>query len=177
MLIFLWCVVMMVAWGWPRTPVGRALHRLMVEWPARQVAKLDKVVPKLTSGRVLLVLLALFTVAAAILLARNGGLLFLAQSFPEGIVWFATFDIATYLDVIALALVLGATVRVRAIYAALKARFARSALGRRVRRGRGARSRSRSPERRPQPPSNDDEPAWSGFGLAFGQVGALSPPA
>jgi hypothetical protein len=114
---------------------------------------------------VLLVLLALFAVATAVLLARNGGLIFLAQSFPEGIVWFATFDVATYLDVIALAVVLSATVRLRSIYMAIKAWVARSALGRLVRRGR-ARSRSRRPERAQQPPSNDDEPVWWDLRLA-----------
>jgi hypothetical protein len=169
MLIFLLCAAMMVAWGWPQTPVGRVLRRLMVEWPARQLSRLDpdKVLPKLTSGRILLVLLSLFAVAAAVLLARNGALVFLAQGLPEGVAGFAAFDIATYLDVIGLAVVLGATVRLRTIYVALKAWAGRSALGRLVRRGRGARNRSPRPERRPQPPSNDDEPAWWDLGLAL----------
>jgi hypothetical protein len=168
MLIFLLCAAMMVAWGWPQTPVGRVLRRLMVEWPARQLSRLDpdKVLPKLTSGRILLVLLALIAVAAAVLLARNGALVFLAQGLPEGVAWFAAFDIATYLDVMALAIVLSATVRLRSIYVALKAWVARSALSRLMRHGRGARSRSPRPERGLQPPSNDDEPVWWDLGLA-----------
>jgi hypothetical protein len=170
MLIFLLCMAMMVTWGWPQTPVGRALRRLMVEWPARQLARLDpgKVLPKRPSGRVLLVLLALLAIGAALLLARNDGLIFLAQGMPEGIAWFAAFDIATYLDVIALAVVLSATVRLRTIYVPLRAWVARSALGRRVRRGQSARSRSPRPERKAPPPSNDDEPAWWVSGLAVG---------
>ncbi|HEV7383947.1 MAG TPA: hypothetical protein VGN89_03645 [Phenylobacterium sp.] len=169
MLIFFLCAAMMVTWGWPQTPVGRVLRRLMVEWPARQLARLDlgKVLPKRTAGRVLLVLLVLFAVAAAVLLARNGALVFLAQGLPEGVAWFAAFDIATYLDVMALAVVLSATVRVRAIYAALRAWIARSALGRLAPRGGGARSRSPRPQRRPQPPSNDDEQGWRNLGLAL----------
>jgi hypothetical protein len=168
MLILLLCAAMIVAWRWPQTPVGRVLHRLMVDWPARQLAKLDpgKVLPKLTSGKVLLVLLVLFAAAMAIVVAENDGLMFLAQGLPDGVAWFAAFDVATYLDVIALAVVLSATVRLRAIYAVLRAWVARSALGRLVQRAQGARSRSPRPERKTPPPSNDDEPAWADMGLA-----------
>lgn len=112
-------------------------------------------------------LLLLLLVGAAIALARTEYVVLL-QGVPEGIAWFATFDIATYLDVIALGVLLSATVRLRAIYAALKAWVAGSALGRRVRRGQSARSRSPRPERGAPPPSNDDEPAWWAPGLAVG---------
>lgn len=172
MLTLLLCAAMAVAWRWPQTPVGRMLRRLMVEWPARQLVKLapGRMLPKLTPGKVLFVLLVLLAVAAAIAVSRTEAVILL-QGAPEGIAWFATFDIAAYLDVIALALMLGATVRLRAIYAALKAWVARSALGRlaaRVRGGRGARSRAPRVGRRLPPPSNDDEPAWPAFGLAYG---------
>lgn len=170
MLILLLCAAMIVAWRWPQTPVGRVLHRLMVEWPARQLAKLDpgKLLPKLGSGRMLLVLLLVLAVGMAIEVARSDGMMFLAQVVPDGVAWFATFDIATYLDVVALGVVLGATVRLRAIYAALKAWVVRSVLGRKVRQARGARRRTPHPRRRPPPSSNDDEPAWADFGLAYG---------
>jgi hypothetical protein len=167
MLIFFLCAAM-VAWGWPQTPMGRALRLMLIEWPARQLARLNpgKVLPKLTAGRVLLALLVVFAVGTVILIARQDVLMFLAQGLPEGVAWFAAFDVASYLDVIALGVVLSATVRLRSIYVALKARVARSALGRLVRRGRGARSRSLRPERAQQPPSNDDESAWWDLGVA-----------
>lgn len=173
MLTLLLCAAaMFVAWRWPQTPVGRMLRNAMVDWPARQLAKLNprKVLPKLTAGKVLFVLLLLIAVVGAITLARTESVILL-QGVPEGVAWFATFDIATYLDVIALAIVLGATVRLQASYAALKAWVARSALGRlagRLHSGRGARSRSRRNVRRPQAPSNDDEAAWPTLGLAYG---------
>jgi hypothetical protein len=173
MLTFLLCAAaMVVVWRWPQTPVGRALRSLMVDWPADKLAKLDprKALPKLTAGKILFVILLFLAIAAAIALARTEAVVLL-QGVPEGVAWFATFDIATYLDVIAVALVLGATVRLRAIYAAIKAWTMRSALGRLavgLRPSQGARSRSRRDARRPQPPSNDDEPAWPTLGLAYG---------
>jgi hypothetical protein len=170
MLILLFCAAVIVAWRWPQTPVGQALQGLMVEWPARQLAKLDlrEALPKRTSGRVALIVPILLAVLIAFVVAHNDGLVFLAQGMPEGIAWFATFDIATYLDVIALGLVLGATVRLRALYGAFKTWLARSAIGRWVRRAPAARSRSPRPERKAPPASNDDGPAWADLGLAYG---------
>jgi hypothetical protein len=168
MLFLLLCAAMIVTWRWPETSVGRVLHRLMVDWPAHQLARLGNALPRHASGKLLLLLLIVLMVALAIVVARNDGMIFLAQGMPEGIAWFATFDIATYLDVVALGLMLGATVRLRAVYVALRSWLARTALGRVVRRARGARSQSRRAGRRARPPSNDDEPAWAGFGLAYG---------
>jgi hypothetical protein len=173
MLILLLCAAMVVVWRWPQTPVGRMLHRLLVDWPARKLERLSpaKVLPKLTSGRVLLLLLALLVVVAIALVIAIAGketMMFLAQGMPEGVAWFAAFDIATYIDVVALGLVLGATVRLRALYSAVTSWAARSAVGRAIRRARGARSRSRRPARIASPPSNDDEPAWAAARLACG---------
>jgi hypothetical protein len=168
MLFILMCAAMIVAAAWPKTAVGRMLHRLMVKWPARQLARLepDKVLPKLTAGRILLVLLVLSGIALAIAVAREDVTILFAQMAPEGIAWFAAFDIAAYLDVVALAILLSATVRLRGMYVALKVWVARSALIRLMRRGRGARTRAPRPDRRTPPPSNDDEPARWDLGLA-----------
>lgn len=170
MLIVLLYATVIAAWRWPHSATGQVLHRLLADWPARQLAKLNlgRLIPKMTSGRVALALLLVFAVVVAVALARNDGLIFLAQAMPEGIAWFATFDIATYLDVIALGLVLGASVRLRALYAAPKAWAARSAVGRAIRRACRARTRSPRPERKAPPPSNDDEPAWDGLRRAYG---------
>jgi hypothetical protein len=172
MLILLLCAAMVVAWRWPQAPVGRALHQLLVDGPALQLAELDlgRVLPKRVAGRVALALLVLLAIGLiAVAIARSDVFFFLAQGMPEGIAWFATFDIATYLDVIAVGLVLGATMRLRALYGAFKAWAARSVAGRAVRRAGSARARARAPRpERKTPPSNDDEPAWAGFGLAVG---------
>jgi hypothetical protein len=121
------------------------------------------------AGRVALALLVLLAIAlVAIAIARSDVFVFLAQGMPEGIAWFVTFDIATYLDVIALGLVLGATLRLRAVYGAFKAWVARSVMGRATHRRRSARSRSPRPERNAPPTSNDDGRAWAGFGFAYG---------
>jgi hypothetical protein len=163
MLILLLCAAMVVAWRWPQTPVGRVLHRLMVEWPARRLANLSpgKMLPKLPAGRVLLVLIVLIGIVLAEGVFRGDVMMFLAQISPEGIAWFATFDIAAYFDVVALALMLGATVRLRAVAQALRAWAARVRQAVAVRRLSARSRRARRPVRRPPPRSGDDDGGWA----------------
>jgi hypothetical protein len=163
MLILLLCAAMVVAWRWPQTPVGRTLHRLMVAWPARKLANLSpgKALPKLASGRVLLVLIVLIGIVLADGVFRGDVMMFLAQISPEGIAWFVTFDVATYFDVIALALMLAATVRMRAVAQALRAWVARVREGVAVRRSSARSRRPRRPVRKPPPKSSDDDGGWA----------------
>ena len=160
MLTLLFCMAAAIILVWPDTTCGRTLRRLMIELPART----------LTPGAVLFALLVMLAIAVVIGLARGDGVFLVAQGVPEGIAWFATFEVATYLDVIALAWLLAATVRLRAAYDALKAAAARArrlaverAGALRLRSRMGARDRSRRGARRTPPPSRDDEPAWSGL--------------
>jgi hypothetical protein len=166
MLIFLFCAAAAVAWLFPDTPAGRALRRLLVDLPARKLAQL-------TAGRVIFALLVMLAIAAAIGFAKTDGIALLAQGLPDGIAWFATFDVATYLDVIAIAWLLAAAVRLRAAYDGLRTLAARA---RRLAqpwikmlrlRKTGARSRSRRPGEKPPPPREDDR-AWPALAFSYG---------
>jgi hypothetical protein len=161
MLTFLFCAVAAMAWLFPDTPAGRRLRRLLVDLPARKLSQL-------TAGGVIFALLVVLAVAAAIALARTDGILLAAQGLPDGIAWFAAFDVATYLDVIALAWLLAAMVRLRAAYDGLRALAAQvRGLARRwitvlrVRGRPGARTRSRHAGAKPPRPPRDEEPGWS----------------
>ena len=160
MLIFLFCAAAAMAWLFPETPAGRSLRRLLIDLPARKLAQV-------TPGMVIFALLMVIATAVAIALARSDGIFLVAQGLPEGIAWFATFDVATYLDVIALAWLLAAMVRLRAAYDAFRVLAARAKrLARRwvtVLRVRGrarARTRSRHMGGKPPRPPSDEEPGW-----------------
>ena len=79
----------------------------------------------LNHARVVFALLAFAVIVGVIVLLRTDGAIVIAQGLPEAISWFTLFDIATYIDVIGLALFLGATVRFRAVYLAVRSAAAR----------------------------------------------------
>jgi hypothetical protein len=158
MFLVLFCVAVGVAVLWPDTSPGRALRRWMIELPAE----------RLTPGVLLVGLLALIAFATVIGLGRTDAIFLLAQGVPEGIGWFVTFDIATYLDVIALAWLLAATVRLRTVYAAVKTLAAcawrlPSSRGARPRPGPARARRGSRPGGRLPTPSKDEDrpPAWA----------------
>jgi hypothetical protein len=165
-MLILFCAAAAMVWLFPETPTGRSLRRLLVDLPARKLAQV-------TPAGVILALLVALAIAAAIGLARTDGIFLVAQGLPEGIAWFATFDVATYLDVIALAWLLGAMVRLRAAYEGLRA-LADQAKRRAQRwiailrvRG-GMRSRSRRTDRKLPPPAQEEEPAWPAPAFSYG---------
>src|SRR5215472_14231469 len=86
----------------PKSAVGQALHRLLVEAPAQALNRLRR-------GHAALVIGVMILVAAAVALGREGFIV--AAQTPEFIAWFAAFDIATYVDVVAAALIVAAAVR------------------------------------------------------------------
>jgi hypothetical protein len=85
-----------------------------------------------------------------------------------------SFDAATYLDLIAVAWLLAATVRLRAAYDALRAVIVRAGrLARpwirmlRLRAATGARSRSRRGGHRAPPPPREGDGAWLAFAPSY----------
>jgi hypothetical protein len=166
MLIFLFCAVAAMVWLFPDTPAGRSLRRLMVDLPARKLAQV-------TPGHMIFALLIVLAITLAIGLFRTDGIFLVAQGLPEGIAWFATFDVATYLDVIALAWLLSAMVRLRAAYQGLRAladqakRLAQGWIAMlRIRDRAGARTRSRRTGGKPRPPPPDEEAGWPAFAFS-----------
>ena len=135
----------------PQSPKARALQRLLVERPAGALNRLRR-----THW-----LLGLAIVLVAVAAAAMGRELFLvfAQGTPELIAWIAAFDIATYADAFAAALLVATAVRLKPVLAAV-----RGGLQHLV-RPRAARA-LRRPARRRKPPADPDGEPWPAT-LAF----------
>ncbi len=120
MLTALLCFVFAMIIFCPDTDLGRALRRALVEWPARQIARL-------TRRRVALGLAGLVVLVGALAVAHmvEDGMM-VVQVLPEGLAWFAAFDGATYLEIIAAVWLVAGTVRLRAACQALKSAAARA---------------------------------------------------
>ena len=142
--------------AFPTTRIGRVLHRLLVETPARRLNALSP-------GRI--AFYAGLGAAGLILfgLLEFEGLRLFSLFTPELILWFGMFDVAVFLDVFILAAAMGATARFRAMRAALMQGARQIGGSLRVRPA----SRRRSPKTRPvradKPGSADPDPGWAVF--------------
>ncbi len=141
-------------------PVGELLRRLLIELPAREL-------PRLTPARLAFGLLVAMAIVVVITFAKATGMIAIAQAIPEGLAWFATFDVGTYLDAIALIWLVAAVVQFRAAYHASRLAVARTTrwllrcIG--VLRGRntyGARTRSHRHRPTSSRPNQEDDGAW-----------------
>jgi len=158
MLAILVTTIGLILWLAPDTPIGRQLRRALVEWPAERLSLLRL-------GHVLLILLLAAASAALIALAKSDGAFLMAQGLPEALASLAAFDVASYLDVLALGWLLAASVRLRVVKATFGSALARARLW----VARRAMPRARAPRRRPAaspPPANADDEGWPGFALA-----------
>jgi hypothetical protein len=161
-MLFLWiCAIMVVIARYPETPIGKILKHFLVDLPAGKLAQLTR------TAMAFLVLVFTICVAAVLFGNASEGAMMGAQMAPETVGWFFAFDVGTYIDVIALALLAAATLSLRVVY-----QRARSALSSALRRvevlvSRIA-ARSRTPRRRPgvRPPNTDDD-GWAAAGFAI----------
>ncbi len=163
MLTMLTLAALAVALLCPDTTVGALVRRLLVELPARKLAAL-------TPARVTFAVLVAAAIMVAVTTAKATGMIVVAQTIPDGLAWFATFDMASYLDALALVWLVAANVRFRAAFRALRlaAERARRWTWRIVGAlaGRLA-ARQRSPHTRPTKSTtrNSDDGEWPA--LAF----------
>ena len=160
MLALLLYGVIFVTAFFPESSTGRAISRIVTDLHTR-------VFRHLTWARVGFAVLLICAVIIVIEVTGPDGIRMMAAAAPEAVAWFVTFDIATYLDVLALAWVLSTLVRVRAIMAALRSgwkktqrfvlrQFARARLRRRQRTNRARRPLS-------QRKGREEEPGWPGW--------------
>ena len=154
------CAALGVAVLFPETPVGKLLRRLLIELPAR---KLDRITPTHLAAAFVTVVV----IAGVIAYAKTEGMFVVAQGLPEGFVWFTMFDVATYIDMIALVALVAATVRFRAAYDALRSSAGRarqwalrSIEAFRARQTHGARARSLRRRPKKSPPAKEDGGYW-----------------
>ena len=130
----------LILWLAPDTSLGRLLQRWMLDRPIAAVARI-------TRGQVLLAMLLMLVAGAAIWLlkAEAGPLLGLAT--PDIGIVIASFEVTTWLDAVAGALLLATSVRWRAL-----------SLNRLWKSGQRPRRRHRSRRlRAARLPANDDE--------------------
>ena len=159
MLTSLFCAALAFALLFPNTQAGRWLKDLLIDLPARQLAKLT--LPRIVCG-----VIVIAAMASLIAFAKNDGLFVVAQSVPDAIVWFTAFDVATYVDVIGLLLLMAAAVRVRAVLRVSRAVAARSWrwLMHRAKQLQFSRlrvtERGRRTHKTTPPPSDEDEQGW-----------------
>lgn len=106
MLIAVVFAILALACLFPETRVGGALRRLLVEAPARWLNRLKR-------GHVLLALLVFAGLYAAYLIGRQDGVIVAGQVAADGMGVAMAIDLATWIDVVAIALVVAATVRFR----------------------------------------------------------------
>jgi hypothetical protein len=130
---------------WPETPVGRFLHRLMVEAPAARLARVAR--------RHALIAMALMSVGALLAWFGEGdGLRVLSMAAPETWAWLMTFEVGVYFDALAALVAASSAVRVKGIIARLP-----GAARRAPRPPAGAGRAKRSHRRSVGVPANDDE--------------------
>ncbi len=146
MLALLLAGLWLMMWIGRDTPIGRGLHRALVEAPCRWLASISR-------GQILLVILILAVVVGIIWLFENDGRMLVAMGLPEAMGFATAIDLSALLDLAAVAVIAAGTVRMRAVKGWLATRFTRPAS-----RQRHSRTR-RTP--RPKPPSanDDDRPA------------------
>jgi hypothetical protein len=106
MLIATVFAVLALALWFPETRSGGVLRRLLIDAPARRLDRLKR-------GHVVLALTVFAVLAAAWAIGRQDGLIVAGQMSAEGLSYAMVFDLATWLDVTAIALAIGAAVRLR----------------------------------------------------------------
>ena len=151
-----------VAVVYPDTATGKAIRNVLV-------AITNRIGSHLTWARVLFAVAVICAVVAAIDVIGRDGIQMFAAAAPEVIAWFVAFDIATYIDVMALAWALAALVRVRTL--AQTARSSWTKIKRRLVRQFARARRStrqhtrRTPRKQPPKPGKDKSPdsrqTWS----------------
>ncbi len=142
MLALLLAGLWLMMWIGRDTPIGRGLHRVMVEALCRWLSSISY-------GQVLLTILMLTLIVGIVWLLENDGRMLVAMGLPEVMGFAAAIDLSALLDVAAVAVIAAGTVRMRAVKAWLIARFTRPASRQRPVRSR----RTRRPDR---PSANDD---------------------
>lgn len=127
------------------TPIGRLLHRVMVEIPAA-------VISSTTRGHMLLAAGVFLFICIVVWFGEADGLRMLGMAVPDAAAWITTFEVTAYLDVIAALVAVSTATRLRAIklqvLTAIMPRFNRPA----------GKPRSRSiRQRRRAKSANDDD--------------------
>lgn len=139
---------------WSGHPSGQMLRRWLVERPAELLSHM-------TVGRVAFALVVVVGVLALFNFFRSDGAMLAAQGVGDGVSWFVAFDVGTYLDVLAVVWLLGASRQMRAAITHIRRLAIQKFSALRQAKQGQARPRSlRGPRRRPQGTRDDDPAPW-----------------
>jgi len=164
MLIAVVFAVLALALLFPETRIGGALRRLLIDAPVHRLDRIKR-------GHVLLALLIFIALSAAYIFGRDDGLAVAGRLTGEGMDVAMAIDLATWLDLTAIALVIAATVRfgeaigLAAIQARQWARRCAGLLRASITSLARSRSRRARPPARPRGGEDPDLPA-PGFAWA-----------
>jgi hypothetical protein len=162
--IFLFAVLAVAVLA-PETPLGRAFRELLIEAPARKLNNFKR-------SHFVALIFAVGVLVVVYVFAKTDGVRLFALGFPEALSWFIAFDVATYIDAIALAALLASVVRLRAAFLVLysAAILVRGWVLTRL-QGRRFRQSGRASRRRRTPPtaggSNAEDDSWRFPGVSF----------
>jgi hypothetical protein len=139
--------VLAVIAGMSDTSIGRALRELLSRsW-----------LPRLTRGRLAIAMLLIVFTTALLAFLKTDGLALAARAAPDAIAWFAAFDVATYLDVVAISALAALVLRLRVVWVFIRSAGSRCAgVVRAIRRRRSNRTHRR-PNHSPRGSDDGDE--------------------
>jgi hypothetical protein len=114
------------------TPLGGALRRVLVAWPARQMNRIG--------WRDAMPFLALLALGGGVFwLLDHEAMLIFGLAAPELLVWSAMFDLGLFADLVVTTMLLGSAARIRSLARAVRVLLPRARARRtRVRRERPA---------------------------------------
>jgi len=158
MLIVLLCAALALATFFPETRIGGLLNRLLIELPARKLGAVKR-------RHIAVGVLVVAAIALAHAVGKDEGMLAMTQAVGDGLGWLAAYDLTAYIDIVAIGVLIAATVHVRAALrvAAVQARqWAARSIGL-LRGGVALRSHGRArrsrPASRPRRGEDSDRPA------------------
>jgi hypothetical protein len=160
MLLCLLLGVLATLIAFPETPIGRALHRVLVEPVVRRLSRIRP-------GHLIVFAALAAGVTAMILLFEWEGVRLVGMAAPEVVAWLGMFDAAAVLDLAALAIAMAATTRFRAVRDRVLALAGQAVTA--VRAGlRSGRQRARRDRPTAPRPTRSDDPDPFGARYVFG---------
>lgn len=149
MLLCLFLGALATLMAFPETPVGRALHRLLVQPLARRLNRVR-------SGHLIFAAVLITFATALILLFEWEGVRLVGMAAPEVVSWLAVFDVAAVLDLAAVSIAMAATARFRAVRDRMLTLGGQAVTIVRKALTRGRRRLPKTRPTAPKPPRSDD---------------------
>ncbi len=90
----------------PRTPIGKALRRVLIDNPAARLARFTK-------GDAAVMVLLMLTAAMVTLVGEGDGIRLLTLAAPDVAIWITTFEVSAYVDILMAVAAAASSLRVR----------------------------------------------------------------